>query len=211
LISSDSKFYLGHNLKRRVEALERQHNLGAFSTKSSTPSLDPSASATRSESLPPLAESLTQQKGTTAAVEESSISSHTHTLDLMDPALSMESVCHTNSMSADWMSHNHFMVGPSSNRSTPIASPTIMHASQSPEYFKKSQCEEDNNRSLMASSMMNLSSLDDYIQHNNSIIEDICNSESISSDDIELSYQQVHAQRVVIQLPTLSSTQLIIA
>ena len=185
-------------MKRRVEALERQHNLGAFSA-ATTPSLDTSNCTTpRSESLPPVIKSPLQMQDMSLPIKEGSISPPNHTIDLMDPALSsMASLCSSTSMDHDWMSqHSHFM-GPSSSRTTPLHSPAI---SQSPEYFTtKFQSDDEKDQSRISSSMMTMSSLDDYISHNNSIIEDMCGpaAESISGDDIELSFQHMRQQRPV--------------
>lgn len=187
---------LGHNLKRRVEALERQHSLGLFKTPS--PATDLSAcAAPKTESQSQAIESPTQKQETSGSIEERSVSPERHTIDILDPALgSMQSYDTLSSIEPDWMSHNHFMSAPIPMRSTPLPSPPIT-ASQSPDMCQKSQMEQDNDQALLSSSMMSLSSLDDYISQNNTIIDNMCTSESISSDDLDLSYHHVPLQRPV--------------
>jgi len=187
----------GHNLKRRVEALERQHNLGPHFT-SQSPTVETSVSFTpKTEAQTQPTESPTQKQETLNIPKARSVSPQQQSVDLLDPALgSMQSFASA-SIDTEWMSHSHFMSAPMSVRSTPLPSPPMSHASQSPDVCKKTQMDMENDPSLMSSGMMAMTSLDDYIQHNNSILEDMCSSESISSDDLDFSYHTTHSKRPV--------------
>jgi hypothetical protein len=195
-----TNYVQGHNLKRRVEALERQHNLGPlFSSPSPSLPMDSSiSSVTKTETQAQGNESPVQNQVTLNLSKENPTSPQKHTIDMLDPALgSLQNFGSSGTIEPEWMTHNHFMTAPISIRSTTIPSPPITNASQSPEVCTKINIEDENDQSLLSASLMTMSSLDDYIQHNNSIIEDMCSSESISSDDLELSYHRSHVQRPV--------------
>ena len=182
---------IGHNLKRRIEALERQHTLGSLgSTPSSS---DSTASATQKEERPTI-EAVTQKQDAAIAGKERPISPRTKTLDLRQPENgSMRNVCGTTAMEPEWMCpYNHVM--DASSFSASLSTSDIL-TSQSPELSTNTILDQENQaQSLLSSSLMDLSSLNDYVQQNNTT-EYI--SESTCTGDIEISYQRARSPKKV--------------